>query len=194
MKDADGKELERDLRVIIRSLGATRMDNDNQVLVAIRAANAALDRMKTTWEDLLTNRVKITIVADPFSGLREPPIADHTPTPSAPRTGAPRHTSNPAYGQSAYAPWRPTPQPQPQPRSHLKPKATPSGATQSTGKSNKFPGVCTKCGTRVAANAGILGHKTTSGTWTVECAPGKCVTSRRQRQRIDLDDLVNLGS
>jgi len=72
-------------------------------------------------------------------------------------------------------------------------KPTPSGATQRTSKPNAYPGVCHKCGTRVGGGEGFLAGRTASGQFRIECAPGKCVTSKYAKKGIDLSDLAAMG-
>jgi len=73
------------------------------------------------------------------------------------------------------------------------PVQTPSSATQQKQKTNAYPGVCHKCGTRVGSGEGFLAGKTASGQYRIECAPGKCVTSKYAKKGIDLSDLAAMG-
>jgi hypothetical protein len=74
-----------DLDLLIKMLGMTGSDNENQVLIAIRKANEQVKKLAGSWEQLL--RGHFTIAADPFTGLDMPTTtfkqapAFHQPTP-----------------------------------------------------------------------------------------------------------------
>ena len=79
---------------LIKLLGMTTSPNDGEALVAIRKANAELDRLGKTWAEFIMS--KITVVADPFGSVPDLGFASSRTT-------------------TAYAPPRPQPQPRPRP-------------------------------------------------------------------------------
>lgn len=68
--------------ILIKLLGMTGSSNDNEALVAMRKANAQLEKIPTTWEALLRGRV--TIVQDPFASMAPPPSTAKRAPPGAP--------------------------------------------------------------------------------------------------------------
>lgn len=54
------------LALLTKLLKMTTSTNDGEALTAMRAANRQVERLGTTWDDLMSGRV--TIVADPFAG------------------------------------------------------------------------------------------------------------------------------
>jgi hypothetical protein len=191
----------QNLKLLIKFLGMTRSSNDAEALVAMRKANEHLDKFKATWEELLSNKVKITIVEDPFKNLQEPKVddraADYGYRPARRPTPTPQKPRQDPYGDPyTYQPTpRSTPQrPQPKPAAAspaydpFAARPTPRGATAATPVVNKYPGVCHKCGTRVDAGMG-LATKAIGGRWVVECLAGKCITSKSAKSRINLDDM-----
>jgi hypothetical protein len=94
------------LDLLIKIMGMTGSDNENQALVALRKANALLKAEGWDWERLL--RAKIKVVEDPFNHISRPTAA---PAPKAPTWNPqPAPTWNPPP-----PPPRPTYQPKPQP-------------------------------------------------------------------------------
>ena len=69
---------------LIKLLRMTTSSNDSEALLAIRAANRQLSTINTDWEKLI--RGKVTVLADPFIGVAEPPkpAPKPAPKPSAP--------------------------------------------------------------------------------------------------------------
>jgi len=189
----------QNLKLLIKFLGMTRSSNDAEALVAMRKANEHLDRFKATWEELLSNKVKITIIEDPFKNLQEPRVNDRDPDygyrPARRPTPAPPPQAADPYYQPGprTTPQRPQPQPKPASASPaydpFAARPTPRGATAATPVVNKYPGVCHKCGTRVDAGMGFAIKAPVSARWVVECGPGKCVTSKAGKKRINLDDM-----
>jgi hypothetical protein len=140
------------LDLLIKFMGMTRSNSDSEALIALKKANEHLDRFKATWEDLLRAKVKITVVADPFSGLPEPPL-------SAGNGSASAHKMQPMTPPSAPSAMR-TPPPYTPPR--MRPSTVPPSA-------NMYAGNCHKCGKYVDAQAGL--RTKISGRWRVECPP-----------------------
>jgi hypothetical protein len=130
------------LATLIKILGMTTSDNDNTALTAARAANAHLSRMQTNWADLLNG--KVTIIADPFTSIPEPP---------APTTTVSRASGAP--------PPRPTPQP-------ARPAPTPPKPHVPTFRINQYAGTCPHCYSKVRANMGWAVSKRYGG-WDVQC-------------------------
>ena len=97
------------LPLLIKMMGMTDSDNDNQALVALRKANKVLKDSGWTWSDLLLSKVKI--IGDPFAGLHKPKV-DQPPPMRAPQPSAPawRPAPGAAFGARSQA----APQPKPQ--------------------------------------------------------------------------------
>lgn len=87
-----GKE-QLDLELLIKMLKMSRSDNDNQALVAIRKANAALDRVGEDWDTLI--RGKITIIEDPFTSVAAPKSKHQTPPPKTASYNQPEEDDDP---------------------------------------------------------------------------------------------------
>jgi hypothetical protein len=134
------------LATLIKILGMTTSDNDNTVLTAARAANAHLGRMQTNWSDLLNG--KVTLIADPFTSIPEPPQAARAHGSGTP---PPRPT-----------PTAPTPPPRPQPA------PPPPKPHVPTFKVNLYAGSCYHCGCKVRPNMGWAAS-TRYGGWQVQC-------------------------
>lgn len=97
-----------DLDMLIKLLGMTSVDNDNQSLLATRKANQLVREAFGDWESLL--RGKITIIADPFT---VPPPAKTPDRPKPPPPMAPRPAAAPIYKSP------PPPPPPPPPRNRF---------------------------------------------------------------------------
>ena len=136
-------------------LNMTTVAEDTMAVVAIRKANELMRDAGWTWEQLLTN--KIRIIEDPFKNLA---------TPSGPTT---------VSAATAYTPTRssttpPKPAPPPPPPA----KGSPSSPISST--INRYVGWCWCCGMETVANAGFIFKPTPTSTgWEVICTP--CNTS-----------------
>lgn len=78
-----------DLTMLIKLLGMTSVDNDNQALMAIRKANLLVRDQFNDWESLL--RGKITIIQDPFQVAPPAKVPTRPPPPPVARP-APRPT------------------------------------------------------------------------------------------------------
>lgn len=91
-----------DLAKFIKLMKMTTATVDGEALNAIRMANRMLTTNKLDWEFL---RTKITIIADPFTSISEPPKPTAAPPPAPPR---PTYTPQPTYTPP---PPRPPPRP-----------------------------------------------------------------------------------
>ena len=95
------------LDLLIKMMGMTQSDNDNQALVALRKANSFVSKIDGGWDSLL--RGKVTVIADPFAATTPPPMPDVGRsgwTPNTTRT-RPQPQAKPQTWQSG---WGPTPQ------------------------------------------------------------------------------------
>jgi hypothetical protein len=61
----NGKQPSTDLKMLIKLMGMTGSNSDNEALNAVRLANKWLDDKGHNWHDLLTGLV--TVEADPFA-------------------------------------------------------------------------------------------------------------------------------
>lgn len=189
-KDLDGSPLE----LLIKVMKMTSAE-DNIALVAIRKANAHLDKLGTDWESVLRSKVKI--IADPFASMNIPtdamnnlnrnqdykPQAPAHPAPPPPPPKRQPYTPPPAYNPP---PRGPAPAVKPKP-----------GSPQFTGDVlektivNKFEGTCTKCKNRVNIGDGIAKlWSRPSGIntyWTTEHS-GTCPPTRKFRPVTTADD------
>jgi len=95
------------LPMLIKLLKMTTSSNDAEALLAIRKANEQLKKFGGDWETLL--RGKVTIIGDPFEGVKAPRFDD----------AQVRRTQAPPPSPVA-------PKPQPAPRTQPRPQPTPS--------------------------------------------------------------------
>lgn len=202
------------LDTLIKCMKMTTHENDNQALVALRAANKQLAKFGGDWESLLRGKVKI--IGDPFASFNMPNVDRPSPRPAAP---PPRPAA------------RPTPQPPPRPAAPPPPaqpfqgqrrSALISGNCVACGsftstetyssllgaweyrhpaggcrqrrdneKPNRFPGKCILCSQRVEAMQGTVYH--TGTKWQTEHLKGSCPQpgSRRRKQPLTSDDLMS---
>lgn len=111
------------LELLIKMMGMTGSDNENQALVAIRKANSILAAEGWDWDRLLRGKVKL--IADPFASRPAAPAPQAKPAtmqraPSPPPPPPPTYAPNP-WPQGA------APKPKPQPAYAAAPKpASPS--------------------------------------------------------------------
>jgi hypothetical protein len=163
------------LSLLIKFMGMTRSNSDAEALIALRKANEHLDRFKATWEDLLRSRVKITVVADPFANLPEPPLASANSASangSSPHYAAPPPPPPPPPRRTPSAASSPPP---PRPASSAAYAAAHSAAYSATyntpprPRGNQYAGNCHKCG----KHHGVLDALAVKvgGRWKVECRP-----------------------
>lgn len=159
------------LDLLIKLLSKSTTDNDNEAMMAIRAANRALKAEGWSWEQLLRGR--ITVVEDPFVAMQRPTTnATHTSQPAAPR---------PAARPAAPRPRPPSPPPPPQ-------VAT---------RDNQYPGNCYCCGTYTAVRRGFIFLN--ASKWEIACSPcatflnsGGSPPPRRVRpQRMSVNDIFS---
>jgi hypothetical protein len=166
---------------LIALLRMTASDNDNEALLAMRAATRHILAAGWDWERLLRSRV--TVVADPFANISTPPqradinvnVRPHTPTPSSAR-GA-------SGGGSARAP-HPPPR---GPAYHCwtcgsstgqagdfccgtSMRSTPCPPRPTITRKNQYGGHCHQCGSPVDTNQGHI-WKDPSGSWRMFCVP-----------------------
>ncbi len=134
--------------LLIKLLRMTTSPNDGEALVALRKATQLLDSAGWTWDKLING--KITVIADPFTSIGEPPRAA---------------VREPRRPQAAPRDFGMTPEP---PKPQVK-------TTWPIGKfSNKHPGFCYCCGTeQLAGMANIFKpsdhHPRGSTGWAVVC-------------------------
>lgn len=177
----------QNLDLLIKLLMMTTSPNDSEALLAIRKANAQLERFHTSWEQFVKQR--ITVAADPFAQ----PLSQSQPQ-EAPPAARPAPTAAPRPSPSTFqAPpssrggRKPTPQPQPTVYSQPSPQPQseydyPTGAP----RPNIHPGYCYDCQRKLEKDDGILWRKSNkTGKWHLRCAPGfGCqVASYQQRGR-----------
>lgn len=165
----DGNGIDKDppnLDILIKCMKMTTSDNDNQALVALRAANRQVAKFGGDWETIL--RGKIKIIGDPFSGITMP---QSTPRGPAGSTTVPPRPRAPA----ASPPPRPQAQPQPQPTSQRPPPPKPfDGQMRPTSTS----GNCAKCGSFTATER----YSSLLGAWEYHHPSGGC-KQRRDNER-----------
>lgn len=137
--------------LLLKLLKMTTSPNDGEALTAVRKANELLATAGWDWDKLI--HAKITVVADPFASIPEPPRAEESwsrprapqpPPPSrASRGGAPMFAST---GNSYSPPPPPRPAPPPPP-----PKPRVLGTKQ-----NIYSGGCYCCGKSIAIGKGFM--------------------------------------
>jgi hypothetical protein len=177
-----------DVSLLIKCMGMTSSDNDNQILVAIRKANDILARNGVTWDDVLRSKIKITTIADPFSSINIPKSkarpAERAPAPPAPaprsspppRPPKPSNYGSGSYWSPIYGRWIDVPDPTPQPQ---------------RSQPNRFPGTCTLCGNIVGVGDGFAIQNAGSTRWHTEHKLGACPPRKpRKRQPLTGDDLM----
>lgn len=165
--------------LLIKILGMTTSENDNQALVAIRKANALLRDNGWDWEKLIQG--KIRIIEDPFKSVPSPspqtgggnvgpayapnrprPAADPYATTRRPQGTTPSNPARPKPGT-----WAPSPPPPPPQAPAADPAswgANPNFATAAKAAphhkhylaTNKWANGCYCCGQYVAAGAGAV--------------------------------------
>lgn len=144
MSDDDKFNLDR----LIKMMGMTSSDNDNQALVAIRTANKLLASAGASWDDIL--RAKVKVIADPFASIPMQDVPKSTnrgPAPAAPPPprGTPRASSGTAPGRaSGWTAQNNPPPPNPTPRK------APTNFTDEP---------CDRCGFKVLAGTGIYNNR-----------------------------------
>lgn len=90
--------------MLIKLLKMTSSNHDHEALSAMRLANAQVLKLNTDWEDLLNG--KVTLIADPFTGVSIPtPAAPSSPSHPYPpqRPSPPRSPPPPVYYKDAVA-------------------------------------------------------------------------------------------
>lgn len=176
---------DKDFELLLKMIGMTGSDNDNQAIVAMRKANDLAAKLGG-WDAILRGKVKITVLADPFKGIDIPDPrrgSDRKPAaPPPPEPPRPPRQPRP-QPQPQYQPYQPRPQPQPQPRGF-------TNSTQSASEPppvvNKYEGTCTTCGSRVSVGAGLAYRS--GGRWMTRHNPGQCPT-KGARKAFTADDL-----
>lgn len=166
--------------LLTKLLGLTSSSNDNEALTAIRKANTLLRDSGWTWESLLSG--KITIVADPFTGLTPP--AARAAQPEPPRTPSyPKPANNPNYNYASPPPYTPPPPP-----------------TYGNNYPNRYADFCYFCGTSVAITAGFtfrLPKRTSSSVACHSCdtnyrgTPLNSLPTRKAIPKRDIDSFFN---
>lgn len=82
------------LSKLIKLLNMTTSPNQGEALSAAAMANALVAKLGTTWDELLTG--KVTLIADPFTSIPEPPKSTSTPPPPTGRYSPPPPRPQPA--------------------------------------------------------------------------------------------------
>jgi hypothetical protein len=145
--------------LLIKLLKMTTSNNDGEVLVAARKANALLQSAGWDWEKLITG--KIVIVEDPFSKIdtpdnfaRNPPRAYQPPQPPKPSAPPP-----PRQTQSTNPPWAQGPSrgsPPPNVKAPPPPPPPKAAKVPYSDKPNKFTSWCFCCGDTVPSDMGFI--------------------------------------
>lgn len=162
---------------LIKLLKMTTSTVDAEALVAMRLANQEIVKLGTDWEGILKGR--ITIVADPFDSIPEPPRSRQTTPPTPPARPQPAPTFKRGYPPtpSSRPPRAPPPNPfttsPPPPQSAQPPMQNPTTVAadwirqHKRGRLNAYKAHCHVCGTRVYSQEGFLVD--TGNGWKVEC-------------------------
>lgn len=79
-----------DLRRLIKFMGLTGSSNDGEALAALRMANRECSKIGKSWSEILSG--KVTVVADPFASMPEPPTREAVRPPrTSPPPAPPPH-------------------------------------------------------------------------------------------------------
>lgn len=160
-----------DLELLIKMMGLTGSDNDNQALVAMRKANEQVKKLAGSWAELL--RGHFTIAADPFEGISMPEFGDRAAAPPPPSFRRGVHSGSTTSTAPPPPPWKthtPPPPQSPPPKPNLNTGASGPMGTSSTPRTNRWRAVCFKCHQWCDVGDGYLDHKDAiSNTWKVRC-------------------------
>jgi hypothetical protein len=188
-----------DLERLIKIMGMTGSDNENQALVAVRKANELVAKLGG-WTAILRGKVQIRIIADPFAGVQMPSTRPSSrPVPPPPAPSRPRPDSNDIDAFVRSRTTRPAPQtpsrPQPAPRADINnifgstPASGNVSAQRLRERPNQYAGTCISCKNEVAALDGLCFQRQSGGRWYTEHKPGTCPPPRKKRAAFTSDDL-----
>lgn len=157
---------DKDFDLLIKMLGMTSSDNENQALVALRKANDLAAKLGG-WDAILRGKVKITVLADPFASMNIPKATTghYAPMPPVPPTRPVR--TPPQQPKASPPPTQPPPQPRPIP--------------------NRYEGTCTTCRQKVLAGGGLVYRS--GDRWLTRHHPSQCPSAASQRKAFTTDDL-----
>jgi hypothetical protein len=203
---------DNDLERLIKIMGQTTNDNDNQALVAVRTANRLADRLGG-WSEILRGKVRVNIIADPFANMKVPtpqpsrykPTAPPKPQPVDPdiddfmRSRTTRQTPPPPPRTPHHAqtptnrPFTPPPTQKP-PRPDIKDifGSAPDANVQNQRlreRPNAYLGSCVLCKNEVAPLDGTCYQRQSGGRWYTEHKKGQCPPPRKRHAAFTSDDL-----